>query len=177
MLSTCVGNANRCAIMKKRLKDGQLKPGFISPQRPRGWRRPDRRNFLSMVIGGPIVEVEAITKATRQAHSYGGPEETHTAVMSDRPATCMSYALTGQLGVNFVCAAEDSAQRGPDRAIMPTTGLARTMRRRRGVPDERQLCAGPGGLCQAPHHRVGITERRSDKAPFTIFARTAPVEM
>ena len=34
------------------------------------------------------------------------------------------------------------------RALQPTAGIA-TMRRRRGLKDERLLCAGPGRLCEA----------------------------
>ena len=51
------------------------------------------------------------------------------------------------------------------------------MRRRRGVHDERQLCAGPGRLCEA----LAITDAHNgaalDKAPFVLFARTTAVEI
>src|SRR5262249_35822636 len=62
------------------------------------------------------------------------------------------------------------------RALMPTKGLA-AMRRRRGTQDERFLCAGPGRLCEA----LAITDAHNgaalDKAPFALFARTAPVKI
>ncbi len=56
------------------------------------------------------------------------------------------------------------------RALAPTQGLA-AMRRRRGVADERLLCAGPGRLCEA----LGITDAQYglalDEPPFEILAR------
>ncbi len=74
------------------------------------------------------------------------------------------------------CEAEDSASAVLIRALMPTTGLA-AMRRRRGVRDEGQLCAGPGRLCEA----LAVTDAHNgaplDRAPFALFARTGPVEI
>jgi len=67
--------------------------------------------------------------------------------------------------VNFVCEAEASASAVLIRALMPTTGLA-AMRRRRGVRDERQLCAGPGRLCQALAITGAHNGTALDTAPF-----------
>jgi DNA-3-methyladenine glycosylase len=62
------------------------------------------------------------------------------------------------------------------RAIEPETGLA-ALRRRRGLDEERLLCAGPGRLCEA----LGITGAHNglalDAPPFALFARTGAVEM
>ncbi len=45
------------------------------------------------------------------------------------------------------------------------------MRRRRGVPDERSLCSGPGKLCEA----LGVSHRHNglplDRPPFELRAR------
>jgi DNA-3-methyladenine glycosylase len=54
--------------------------------------------------------------------------------------------------LNFVCEPEGSASAVLLRALRPTDGVP-TMRRRRGVKEERLLCSGPGRLCQA----LGIT--------------------
>jgi DNA-3-methyladenine glycosylase len=51
------------------------------------------------------------------------------------------------------------------------------MRRRRGVRDERQLCAGPGRLCEALAITGAHNGMALDTAPFALFARTAPVEI
>lgn len=77
--------------------------------------------------------------------------------------------------LNFVC--------GPDpgsavliRALEPTRGIG-FMQERRGLVGERQLCSGPGKLCQA----LGIT-RADDKRPlhpprFELTSRTDDIEV
>ena len=71
--------------------------------------------------------------------------------------------------VNFVCEAEGQASAVLIRALRPTHGTA-AMKQRRGLDDERLLCAGPGRLCQA----LGITHAqngmRLDRAPFELRA-------
>ena len=53
---------------------------------------------------------------------------------------------------NLVCEAEGTASAVLLRALEPVEGIA-IMRRRRGRVDDRELCSGPGKLCQA----LGIT--------------------
>ena len=132
--------------------------------------------FLVDGVGGPIVEVEAYHHTDPAAHSYGGPTA-RNAVMFGPPGYVYVYRSYGiHWCANFVCEAEGSASAVLIRALMPTEGLA-VMRRRRGVCDERLLCGGPGRLCQA----LAITDAHNglaiDRAPFTLFARTAPVEI
>ena len=56
------------------------------------------------------------------------------------------------------------------RALEPTFGVE-AMRVRRGMEDERLLCAGPGRLCQA----LGITRDHDglplDRPPFEVHGR------
>jgi DNA-3-methyladenine glycosylase len=56
------------------------------------------------------------------------------------------------------------------RALEPLAGVAK-MRRRRGLSDERLLCAGPGRLCQA----IGVTHAHNamplDQPPFSLIGR------
>ena len=72
--------------------------------------------------------------------------------------------------LNFVCEPEGSASAVLIRALAPTRGLS-IMRRRRGIGEERLLCAGPGRLCEA----LGVTGAHYglalDAPPFEIFAR------
>jgi DNA-3-methyladenine glycosylase len=58
--------------------------------------------------------------------------------------------------VNVVCEKEDSASAVLIRALQPTHGIA-AMRRRRGLHDERNLCSGPGKVCEA----LGITNKHN----------------
>jgi DNA-3-methyladenine glycosylase len=78
--------------------------------------------------------------------------------------------------VNFVCESAGSASAVLIRAIEPTEGLAK-MRRRRGLLDERLLCAGPGRVCEA----LGITRAHNglplDAAPFELHRRPKKVEI
>jgi DNA-3-methyladenine glycosylase len=124
--------------------------------------------------GGVIVEVEAYHHTDPAAHSYIGPTE-RNAVMFGPPGFAYVYRSYGiHWCLNFVCEPEGSASAVLIRALAPTAGLS-TMRRRRGVADERALCSGPGKLGEA----LAVTRRYNglalDRAPFELRAReTAP---
>ena len=127
-------------------------------------------------IGGLIVEVEAYHHTDPAAHSYGG-RTVRNAVMFGPPGHAYVYRSYGvHWCVNFVCEAEGSASAVLIRALMPTEGLA-AMRRRRGLSDERLLCAGPGRLCEALAITSAYNGAPLDEAPFTLLARIAPVEI
>ena len=121
-------------------------------------------------VGGMIVEVEAYHHTDPAAHSYGGQTE-RNAVMFGPPGFVYVYRSYGiHWCVNFVCEAEGSASAVLIRAIEPTTGLA-AMRERRGLDDIRQLCSGPGKLCQAMAITRAYNGLPLDCPPFEIFTR------
>ena len=126
--------------------------------------------------GGVIVEVEAYHHTDPAAHSYRGPTP-RNAVMFGPPGFAYVYRSYGiHWCLNFVCEAEGSASAVLIRAIEPTEGLA-AMRRRRGLPDARALCSGPGKLCEA----LGVTIKHNglplDRAPFELRARAEVPEI
>lgn len=127
-------------------------------------------------VGGIIVEVEAYHHTDPAAHSYNGQTE-RNAVMFGPPGYAYVYRSYGiHWCVNFVCEEEGSASAVLIRALKPTHGLA-AMRRRRGVADERNLCSGPGKLCEA----LGVTIKHNglalDKPPFELRARVGEPEI
>jgi DNA-3-methyladenine glycosylase len=120
--------------------------------------------------GGRIVEVEAYHHTDPAAHSYIGKTE-RNAVMFGPPGVAYVYRSYGiHWCLNFVCEAEGSASAVLIRALEPLAGIA-AMRKRRGLPDARDLCSGPGKLCEA----LAVTHRHNglalDRPPFELRAR------
>ena len=127
-------------------------------------------------VGGRLVEVEAYHHTEPAAHSFRGLTP-RNAVMFGPPGFVYVYRSYGiHWCLNFVCEPAGSASAVLIRAIEPTEGLA-TMRRRRGVTEERLLCSGPGRLCQA----LGVTSKHNglalDAPPFELWARQGAVEV
>jgi DNA-3-methyladenine glycosylase len=126
--------------------------------------------------GGVIVETEAYHHTDPAAHSFGG-QTARNAVMFGPPGHAYIYRSYGiHWCLNFVCECEGSASAVLIRAIEPTQGVM-AMRRRRGIHDERLLCAGPGRLCEA----LGITGAYNgyalDQPPFRLQARAQPADI
>ena len=139
---------------------------------------PDLIGATLMVggAGGVIVEVEAYHHTDPAAHSYIG-RTNRNAIMFGPAGFAYVYRSYGiHWCLNFVCEAEGSASAVLIRALEPTAGIA-AMRRRRGVPDERALCSGPGKLCEA----LGVTIKHNglalDRAPFELRERAKKPEI
>ena len=128
-------------------------------------------------VGGVIVEVEAYDHEDPAAHGFGNRRTARNASMFLSGGHLYVYRSYGiHWCLNLVCDVEDVAGAVLLRALEPTRGLE-TMRERRGVDDERLLCAGPGRLCQA----LAITREhdglRVDRPPFELRGRAHDVEV
>ena len=127
-------------------------------------------------VGGAIVEVEAYDADDPAAHGFRG-RTPRNASMFGPPGHAYVYRSYGiHWCLNFVCEEEGSAAAVLIRALRPKCRVD-VMRARRGLDDERLLCAGPGRLCQA----LAVTREHDglplDCLPFELAPRTEPVEV
>ena len=119
-------------------------------------------------VGGRIVETEAYDREEPASHCYIG-ETPRNFSMFGPPGRSYVYRSHGlHWCLNFVCREEGHGAGVLIRALEPVAGLD-VMRQRRGMDDERLLCAGPGRLCQA----LGVTRAHNnlplDAAPFLLL--------
>src|SRR3984957_14128191 len=132
--------------------------------------------FLVDGVAAADAEAEAYRPAAPAAHSFNGPTPRNQVMFGPPGFIYVSRSYGIHWCVNFVCEKEGSASAVLIRALQPTHGIA-TMRRRRGLHDERTLCSGPGRLTEA----LAITHRHNglalDAPPFALYARTGKVDI
>jgi DNA-3-methyladenine glycosylase len=119
-------------------------------------------------VGGVIVETEAYDQTDPASHTFGGPTP-RNAAMFGPPGCAYVYRSYGlHWCVNTVCREAGHGAGVLLRALEPTHGID-TMRDRRGVPDVRLLCSGPGRLAQALGIDAGFNHLPLDEAPFALL--------
>jgi DNA-3-methyladenine glycosylase len=121
---------------------------------------------------GVIVETEAYHDSEPACHAFVGVTP-RTATLFGPPGRAYVYRSYGiHALLNAVCEPEGVGAAVLIRALQPLAGIA-TMRARRGVQREQDLCSGPGKLTQALG--IGLRHNAGDLArgPIRIRAREA----
>jgi len=126
-------------------------------------------------VGGIIVETEAYDAADPASHSFRGPTP-RNAPMFGSAGLVYVYRIYGlHWCLNIVCDVSAPGSAVLIRAIEPRRGLD-LMAERRGGARTRDLCAGPGRLCQALAVTSALNGARIDRPPFTLdLGEPAPV--
>lgn len=118
-------------------------------------------------VGGIIVETEAYDMADAASHTFGGRTERNRAMFGP-PGHAYVYRSYGiHWCLNFVCREAGHGAGVLIRALQPTHGIE-TMRARRGLSEERLLCAGPGRLGQALGISLAHYGLPLDRPPFRV---------
>ena len=107
-----------------------------------------RRFDDGSLAAGRISETEAYSPDDPASHSYGGVSK-RNRVMFGPPGKAYVYLIYGiHHCLNAVTGPEGEGSAVLIRAVIPMIGLD-TIRERRGRVREKDLCNGPGKLCQS----------------------------
>ena len=108
------------------------------------------KTLLHGSTGGIIVETEAyVGPGDLACHAYGGKRTTRTEPLFGEAGHAYVYLIYGMYCcLNVVTGLPGQPQCVLIRALRPALGLE-VMALRRGGKPEKELCRGPGKLCQA----------------------------
>ncbi|MGH9291788.1 MAG: DNA-3-methyladenine glycosylase [Acidimicrobiales bacterium] len=110
---------------------------------------------------GRIVEVEAYRGALDPAsHAYRGPSRRNSSMFGPCGLLYVYLSYGMHHCCNVVCGPTGTAAAVLVRALRPIAGIDEMRRRRPGTRRDRDLCSGPGKLCQALG--IGRTHDGSD---------------
>jgi DNA-3-methyladenine glycosylase len=123
---------------------------------------------------GRIVEVEAYLGYDDPAsHGYRNRRHAQNEALFGPAGTWYVYLSYGMHWcANLVCGTPGHGSAVLLRALEPVQGLA-TMRERRGVQADRQLCSGPGKLCQALGISSALDGQAMGEAGVRVYAGSA----
>ncbi|MBJ93217.1 MAG: 3-methyladenine DNA glycosylase [Rickettsiales bacterium] len=102
-------------------------------------------------LAGRIVETEAyLGVMDRAAHAFGGRRTARNETMYAAAGTSYVYLIYGMYHCfNVVCGELDEPTAVLIRALEPVEGLVQMQQARPRARRQRDLCSGPGKLCQA----------------------------
>lgn len=121
--------------------------------------------------GGTIVETEAYEEDDPACHAFIG-RTGRTSVLFGLPGRAYVYLCYGiHRMFNVVTDADGIAGAVLVRAIVPERGIAAMERRRGGARPMRDLCSGPGKLCQALAIELDQTGKSLAATPFELTGR------
>lgn len=130
-------------------------------------------NLLIGGIGGMIVETEAYDADDPASHCFRGLTARNASMFGPFGHAYVYRSHGIHWCLNFVCLPGSGVL---IRALEPTIGLDH-MAERRGTPDVRRLCAGPGRLCQSLGIDNRLDGRPLDQPPFDLRAGASPAEV
>jgi len=104
--------------------------------------------------GGIITETEAYSETEKGSHAYNKRKTERTKIMFEPGGLSYVYFCYGMHHLfNVVTGKQEVAQAVLIRAIQPSIGIEEILLRRKKLKADKNLCKGPGNVCQA----LGIT--------------------
>jgi DNA-3-methyladenine glycosylase len=119
---------------------------------------------------GVIVETEAYHHSEAACHAYVGLTARTSTLFAPAGIAYVYRSYGIHALINAVCEPEDVGAAVLIRALEPLTGLE-SMRARRGIDRERDLCSGPGKLTQALGIGLEHNATDLDSGPVVIGPR------
>jgi DNA-3-methyladenine glycosylase len=128
--------------------------------------------LLHREVGGVIVETEAYQRDDPACHAFGGPTA-RNAPLFGPPGHAYVYLCYGIHSMfNLVTEPAGTAAAVLVRALEPTSGVE-LMRQRRGLDGDRDLCSGPGKVCEALAIELAQSGADALAEPFEMLAPPA----